>query len=71
MNLKELKQSLFDAEDMTEIYAKIKRWAAEGDEEVNFSQDEISDTQIEKLREDGYTVHWNRPCLWWGVSGWK
>ena len=56
---------------MTAIYAKIKRWAAEGDEEVNFSQDEISDTQIERLREDGYTVHWNRPCLWWEVSGWK
>lgn len=71
MNLQELKQSLFDAEDMTEIYARIKRWADEGDEEVNFSQDEISDTQIEKLREDGYTVHWNRPCLWWEVSGWK
>lgn len=71
MNLQELRQSLFDAEDMTEIYAKIKRWAVEGDEEVNFSQDEISDTQIEKLREDGYTVHWNRPCLWWEVSGWK
>ena len=71
MKLQELKQSLFDAEDMTEIYAKIKRWTAEGDEEVNFSQDEISDTQIEKLREDGYTVCWNRPCLWWEVSGWK
>lgn len=71
MNVKELKQSLFDAEDMTEIYAKIKRWAAEGDEEVTFSDYEISDTQIEKLREDGYTVRWNRPCLWWEVSGWK
>lgn len=34
MNLQELKQSLFDAEDMTEIYAKIKRWAAEGYEEA-------------------------------------
>lgn len=33
MNLQELKESLFDAEDMTQIYAKIKCWADHGEEE--------------------------------------
>lgn len=71
MNLQELRQSLFDAEDMTEIYAKIRDWAAQGSSEVYINQDEATDVQIEKLCEDGYTVHWNRACLWWEVSGWK
>lgn len=32
--------------------------------------DEISVLQVNQLRVDGYTVEWNRACLWYEVSGW-
>lgn len=70
MNLSELKQSLLDEEDMTEIYSKIRGWAVQGSKEVYIKQDEITELQVDKLRENGYKVEWNRSCLWYEISGW-
>lgn len=77
MNLQELKQSIRAEVDMSDIYYKIKSYAEDGSKEVYFNhrgnedEDEISEVQVAILREAGYTVEWNRPCLWYGVSGWK
>lgn len=77
MNLQELKQNIRVETDMSDIYSKIKRYAQDGGKEVYFNhrgneqEDEISDVQVAILREAGYTVEWNRACLWFEVSGWK
>lgn len=77
MNLQELKQNIRAETDMSDIYSKIKDWAAQGSKEVYFNhrgneeEDEISEVQVAILREQGYTVEWNRPCLWYEVSGWQ
>ena len=77
MNLQELKQNLRVETDMSDIYSKIKRYAEDGEKYVPFDHrgceefDEISEVQVAILRENGYTVDWNRPCLWYEVSGWK
>lgn len=77
MNLKELKQNIRVKTDMCGIYSKIKRYAQDDEKEVYFNhrgneeEDEISDVQVDILREQGYTVEWNRPCLWYQISGWK
>lgn len=76
MNLQELKQSIRVEVDMSDIYDKIKRYAEDGDSYVTFShrsseEDDITEIQVAILREAGYTVEWNRPCLWYEVSGWK
>lgn len=76
MNLSELKQNIRVETDMSSIYSKIKSYAEDGEKEVYFNhcgrkeEDEISDAQVEILRENGYTVTWNRACLWYEVSGW-
>lgn len=76
MNLQELKQSIRSEADMSSIYKKIKRCAEAGEKKVYFDhrgceeEDEITDTQVEILREQGYAVHWERACLWYEVSGW-
>lgn len=76
MNLEELKNGICVQTDMSAIYSKIKSYAEDGSNEVYFNhrgceeEDEISDLQVEILREAGYTVHWNRACLWYEVSGW-
>lgn len=76
MTLDELKQNIRVETDMSSIYSKIKSYAEDGEKEVYFNhrgceeEDEISDTQVDILREAGYTVRWNRPCLWYEVSGW-
>lgn len=76
MNLEELKQSLDNKMDMSYIYSKIRNAAEDGETKVYFDHrgseddDEISDTQVEILREQGYAVHWERACLWYEVSGW-
>lgn len=77
MKLSELKQTRMSQIDMSEIYDKIKCWVDAGSKEVYFNhrgnekEDEITDLQVAKLREDGYTVEWNRPCLRYEVSGWE
>lgn len=77
MNLQELKQSIRVETDMSDIYSRIKRNAEDGESYVTFShrgceeEDEITDVQVAILREAGYDVEWNRPCLWYEVSGWK
>jgi hypothetical protein len=77
MNLQELKQNIRVQVDMSDIYYKIKQYAEDGESYVPFShrgckeEDEISEVQVAILREAGYTVDWNRPCLWYEVSGWK
>lgn len=77
MNLQELRQNIRVETDMSDIYSKIKRYAQDGEKEVYFNhrgneqEDEISDVQVAILREAGYTVEWNRACLWFEVSGWK
>jgi hypothetical protein len=77
MNLQELKHSLNNDTDMSKIYAKIKEYATSDWSYCPFAhgnitvEDEISDLQVEILRVEGYTVEWNRPCLWYEVSGWK
>lgn len=79
MNLNELKQNIRVETDMSDVYSKIKRYAEDGTKEVYFhhrdrgnkEEDEISEVQVAILREAGYTVDWNRPCLWYEVSGWK
>lgn len=77
MNLQELKQSIRAEVDMSDIYYKIKSYAKEGNKEVYFNhrgneeEDEISEVQVAILSEAGYTVEWNRSCLWYEVSGWK
>lgn len=76
MNLQELKQQVSVETDMSDIYWKIKSYARDGEKEVLFNhrgnaeEDEISDVQVAILREQGYTVNWNRACLWYEVSGW-
>lgn len=77
MNLQELKQNIRVETDMSTIYSKIKRYAEDGGKEVYFNhrgneeEDEISDVQVAILREQGYTVEWNRACLWYEVGGWS
>lgn len=77
MNLSELKQNIRVETDMSSIYSKIKNYAEDGESYVTFRhgsfgcEDEISEVQVDILREAGYTVEWNRPCLWYEVSGWK
>jgi len=77
MNLQELKSYMRVETDMSDIYSKIKSYAEDGESYVPFShrgyeeEDEISEVQVAILREAGYTVDWNRPCLWFEVSGWK
>lgn len=77
MNIQELKQSIRVETDMSAIYDKIQRYAEFGDDYVTFDhrgseeEDQISEVQVAILREAGYTVEWNRPCLWYQVSGWK
>lgn len=75
MNLEELKQRI--KPDMTDIYSRIKRNAEDGESYATFGhgyidqEDEISEAQVDILQEQGYTVLWNRSCLWYEVSGWK
>lgn len=77
MNLQELKQSIRVEVDMSDIYDKIKRNAEDGESYIIFhhrgceKEDEISDVQVTILRDAGYTVEWERACLWYEVSGWK
>lgn len=77
MNLQELKQSIRVETDMSDIYYRIKLDAECGESYSTFShrgneeEDEISDVQVAILREAGYTVEWDRACLWYEVSGWK
>lgn len=77
MNLQELKQTLRAETDMAYIYEKIKLYAQGGEKYVPFDHrgnegdDEISEIQVAILRENGYTVDWNRACLWYEVGGWK
>lgn len=77
MNLQELKQNIRVETDMSTIYSKIKRYAEAGDAYVTFDhrgseeEDQISDSQVDILIEDGYTVCYNSACLWYEVSGWK
>jgi len=76
MNLQELKQNIRVETDMSDIYSKIKEWAELGSKEVYFNhrgneeEDEISEVQVAILCENGYTVEWNRACLWYEISGW-
>jgi hypothetical protein len=77
MNLQELKSGIRAEVDMSDIYSKIKSYAEDGESYVPFShrgneeEDEISEFQVAILREAGYTVDWNRPCLWYEISGWS
>lgn len=75
MNLQELKQSIRLETDMSNIYSEIKIAALNGRDYATFrcelDYEEITEMQIEVLREQGYTVYWNRPCLWYEVGGWK
>lgn len=77
MRLKDLKQNIKLETDMSSIYEKIKFYAEDGESYVPFyhrgceSEDEISEAQVAILREQGYTVTWERSCLWYEVSGWK
>ena len=77
MRLKDLKQNIKLETDMSGIYEKIKFYAKDGESYVPFhhrgceSEDEISEAQVAILREQGYTVTWERSCLWYEVSGWK
>lgn len=77
MNLQELKHNLRVETDMSDIYAKIRSYAEDGESYVPFNhrgcaeEDEITDVQVAILREQGYTVTWERACLWYEVSGWK
>lgn len=77
MNLSELKSSVYVETDMSDIYSRIKRDARAGERYATFGfgsscwEDEITETQVAILRQQGYTVEWNRPCLWYEVSGWK
>lgn len=76
MNLQALKQNIRVETDMSDIYAKIRRYAEDGESYVTFRHgsiahdDEISEVQVAILREAGYTADWNRPCLWYEVSRW-
>ena len=60
---------------MDEIYEQIK-YCYDGNLNCYFRHgssscdDEISKRQVDQLRADGYTVEWNRACLWYEVSGW-
>lgn len=81
MTLYELLQNNSNEEDsilsMDEIYSRIREAYHNGDNFVSFSHgnaifpDEISEGQVNILRGDGYTVRWERGCLWYEVSGWK
>lgn len=77
MNLQELKQKIRVETDMSAIYSKIKRYVEDGESYVPFDHhgdgvgDEISEVQVAILRENGYTVEWNRLCLWYEGSVWK
>ncbi|MNV96873.1 hypothetical protein D3C71_1919200 [compost metagenome] len=77
MNLQELKQNIRDEVDMSAIYSRIKCEAQAGESSTRFShgyidqEDEISEVQVAILRENGYTVEWNRACLWYEISGWS
>lgn len=77
MKLSELKSNIYEQVDMSAIYSRIKSYAEDGESYVTFDHrgceedDEISEAQVDILREAGYTVQWNRPCLWYEVSGWK
>lgn len=77
MNLQQLKSNIHTESDMSAIYYKIKSYAQDGEKEVYFNhrgneeEDEISDVQVAILRENGYTVEWNRACLWYEISGWS
>lgn len=77
MKLSYLKSSIYEEVDMSYIYSRIKSYAEGGESYVPFDhrgceeEDQISEVQVAILREAGYTVQWNRACLWYEVSGWK
>lgn len=77
MKLSELKSNIYEELDMSAIYSRIKSYAEDGESYVPFDhrgceeEDQISELQVAMLREAGYTVQWNRACLWYEVSGWK
>lgn len=80
MTLEELKQTRRAYEDnatltMEEIYSRILDCYENGNacyfkHGSSSFEDEISDHQVAQLWSDGYTVEWNRACLWYEVSGW-
>ena len=81
MTLDELKEETQEQEEetyytMDEIYSIIKENYQAGNRSCVFRHgtvgwvDEISERQVDQLRADGYTVEWNRACLWYEVSGW-
>lgn len=77
MKLSELKSNIYEELDMSAIYSRIKSYAENGETYVPFEhrgceeEDQISELQVAILCEAGYTVQWNRACLWYEVSGWK
>lgn len=58
------------------IYERIRQAAKDGEKEIQLnvtnyaSTTQISERQVEVLRSKGYTVNYNRPCLWYEISGW-
>ena len=81
MTLDELKEEIQECgEDtyytMDDIYSIIKENYHAGSSSCVLRHgnaswvDEISKRQVDQLRADGYTVEWNRACLWYEVSGW-
>ena len=81
MTLEELKQTAAECEEDTiytieDIYSIIQSIYSAGGTICTFRNgssnwaDEISERQVDQLRADGYTVTWNRACLWYEVSGW-
>lgn len=78
MNLEELRKAIYATAGMQPIHQKILDKSIQGENSVRFDynhtnvpvEGKMNSRQAEILREDGYTIEYNRACLWYEVSGW-
>lgn len=78
MNLNELKVVKEPKVDMGNIYDLIKIQVAAGNKVLVFKPNmtsynvphTLNSAQVDTLRENGYTVHFDSVCERWSVSGW-
>ena len=60
--------SLGSLGDLDIIYSLIKSAAGDGNFTCTINTELMTDRQADYLKEQGYSVYYNSPCLWWEVS---
>lgn len=53
-----------------EIISKIENAAMHGDREITYytAGEHLPDREVEMIRNLGYSIYWNGPCLWYEIS---